>query len=90
VKDSKDTVAKVLVAIHHRVTDIMSYARKRALLDEWSGPPLLYVRPRLDGYSTFDFERTGYFLEEGYRAMREALGRLEGLPWPASRVREGA
>jgi hypothetical protein len=35
--------------------------------------PLLYVRPRLDGYGTFAFDHVAYFLEEGYRAMREAL-----------------
>jgi NTE family protein len=73
VKDSKDTVSKGLIAMHHRVFDIMGYARKRAMLDAWSGPELVYVRPALDGMSTFDFTRTAYFLEEGYRATRYAL-----------------
>lgn len=73
VKDSKDTVSKGLVAIHHRVFDIMAYNRKHLALDAWSGPELVYVRPRLDGYSTFDFERTSFFLEEGYRATRAVL-----------------
>ena len=73
VRDSEDTVAKGLVAIHHRVGEIMSFARKRARLQNWSGPRLIYVRPRLDEYSTFDFGRTEHFLEEGYRATREAL-----------------
>lgn len=73
VKDSQDVVSKGLVAIHHRVFDILSYARKRGILDAWNGPELVYVRPALDGMSTFDFERTGFFLEEGYRATAEAL-----------------
>ncbi|HSL72212.1 MAG TPA: patatin-like phospholipase family protein [Longimicrobiales bacterium] len=73
VRDSGDTVAKGLVAIHHRVTEIMGYARKRELLDNWTGPRLIYVRPRLDEYSTFDFGQTGYFLEEGYRSTKDAL-----------------
>lgn len=80
VKDSKDTVSKGLVAIHHRVMDIMVYTRKRDRLLSWTGPELLYVRPRLDGYSTFDFDRTEYFLEEGYRAAREALRGRFGEP----------
>lgn len=80
VKDSKDTVSKGLVAIHHRVLDIMIYTRKRERLMDWTGPELLYIRPRLDGYSTFDFDRTDYFLEEGYRATFEALGRRFGEP----------
>jgi hypothetical protein len=33
----------------------------------------VYVRPELDGYSTFDFGSTEYFLAEGYRATRAAL-----------------
>ncbi|MGH7482754.1 MAG: patatin-like phospholipase family protein [Longimicrobiales bacterium] len=73
-KDALDTLAKGLVAIGHRVYDIMNYRRKRLLLDTWQGPELMYVRPKLDGYSTFDFGSTGYFLEEGYRATAEALG----------------
>ncbi len=73
VRDSGDTVANGLVAIHHRVAEIMSFARKRARLQNWTGPRLIYVRPRLDEYSTFDFGRTEHFLEEGYRATREAL-----------------
>jgi NTE family protein len=79
VRDSEDTIAKGLVAIHHRVTEIMGYARKRAKLENWSGPPLIYVRPRLDAFSTFDFGRTEFFLEEGYNATRDALS-AAGFP----------
>lgn len=79
VRDSGDTVAKGLVAIHHRVTEIMGYARKQARLASWSGPRLIYVRPRLDAFSTFDFGRTEFFLEEGYTATRDALASV-GFP----------
>lgn len=73
-KDPEDTVAKGLVALHHRVFDIMAHRRRRALIERWTAPPdLVYVRPELDGYSTFDFTRTKRFLEEGYRATRRAL-----------------
>jgi NTE family protein len=74
VKDSADVVSKGLVAIHHRVFDIMAYARRKAIIDAWAGPELVHVRPSLDGMSTFDFGRTGHFLDEGYRAMQSALG----------------
>jgi NTE family protein len=80
VKDSKDTMSKGMVAIHHRCLDIMSYARKRDILDSWDGPELIYVRPRLDGMSTFDFARMSYFLDEGYRVTREVLARRFGEP----------
>lgn len=73
VRDSGDTVANGLVAIHHRVTEIMGLARKRQQMENWDGPPLIYVRPRFDQYSTFDFARTSDFLDEGYRATKQAL-----------------
>lgn len=79
-KDALDTVGRGLVAIHHRVFDIMTHARRRRVLEEWDGPPLLYVRPSLDGYSTFDFTATDYFLEEGHRATREVLAEAGMAP----------
>ncbi len=73
-KDAADTIDKGLIAIHHRVTDIMAYARREVVEDSWFGPPILKVEPDVSGYSTFDFEAVEFFLEEGYRAMKEALG----------------
>jgi NTE family protein len=72
-RDSLDTVQKGMIAIHHRVTEIMAYRRKRLLLDSWRGPRLINVRPSLHMYSTFDFGQTEFFLEEGYRATQAAL-----------------
>jgi NTE family protein len=62
-----------MLAVHQRIFSIMTYRRRRDLLASWSGPPLLYVRPQLDGYETFDFDHSEYFVEEGYRATRRAL-----------------
>lgn len=64
---------KGMLAIHQRIFGIMTWRRRRDLLAQWDGPPVLYVRPRLEGYETFDFESIEYFIEEGYRAMTEAL-----------------
>jgi len=71
--DAAEVVRQGLVAIHQRVVSIMTWQRRYDLVSTWKGAPLLYVRPRLEGYGTFDFEHVDYFLEEGYRAMREAL-----------------
>jgi NTE family protein len=71
--DAAATVAQGMVAIHHRVVQIMGGRRRRLALADVEGPALLYVRPALDGYGTFDFGSTDYFLEEGYRATRSAL-----------------
>lgn len=69
------TVAGGLASIHSRVFSIMSGRRRREILAGWRGIPLRLVRPRLDGYGSFDFDRAGYYVEEGYRATRSALHR---------------
>lgn len=72
-RDSLDTVHKGMIAIHHRVTEIMGYRRKRSIIDNWKGPKLVYVRPSLHKFSTFDFGQTEFFLQEGYEATKAAL-----------------
>ncbi|CAN5631378.1 hypothetical protein BH23GEM9_BH23GEM9_05570 [soil metagenome] len=72
-QDAADTVSKGMIAIHQRVMQVAGYGRKQALLASWSGPELIYVRPELDTYPTFDFGSTDYFLAEGYRATRAVL-----------------
>lgn len=63
-----------IVAIHDRVLGInLSEQRRRFLEEERQGPPLLYVRPRIGHLHSFDFGRTQFFLEEGYRATRRML-----------------
>ena len=74
--DGSAIVEQGLVAIHHRVTEVMGRPRRLRRLREWAGPPLLYIHPRLEQYGTFDFGHTELFLEEGYRAAREALGAM--------------
>lgn len=74
VRDADEIVAGGLVAIHHRITEVMGHPRKLRLLETWAGPPLQYIRPQLDAYPTFDFEHTEEFLAEGYRATAAALG----------------
>lgn len=71
-----------MLAVHQRIFSIMTYRRRRDLIAQWTDPPLLYVRPRLDGYETFDFDSIEYFMEEGYRATMEVLARGEAEPDP--------
>ena len=63
-----------MIAIHDRVLTLnLQQQRRRALEDEWTGPPLLAIRPRIGHLGGWTFDRTQFFLEEGYRATREAL-----------------
>ena len=71
-----DILERGMIAVHERIFSIMTWRRRQELLTSWQGPPVLYVRPRLDGFPMFDFESVEYFLEEGYRATKEALRSL--------------
>lgn len=68
-------IAQGMLAIHQRIFSIMSWRKRTDMVAGWTSPPLLFVRPRLEGYQTFDFDEAQYFLEEGYRATRAALMR---------------
>jgi NTE family protein len=71
--DGAAAVETGMIAIHQRVMQIMGGAR-RGLEPVESDADVVYIRPDLDGYPTFDFTSTEYFLAEGYRAARQALG----------------
>lgn len=73
--ETEEIMKQGMLGVHQRIFSIMTFRRRRDLLAQWEGPPLLYVRPELEGYGTFDFDEVGYFVEEGYRAMKEALER---------------
>lgn len=62
-----------MIAIHDRVLNLNLQEQRRTCMDNWDGPPLLYIRPDVGHLGGWDFDRTQYFLEEGYRAAREAL-----------------
>lgn len=62
-----------MVAIHERVLTLNLQEQRKRCLDGWSGPPVTYIRPRIGHLGGWDFGRTQFFLEEGYRAAREAL-----------------
>jgi NTE family protein len=65
-----------MIAIHDRVLGLsLEQQRRNWFPGGWQGPPLLYIRPRIGHLGSWDFDRTQFFLEEGYRAAREALAR---------------
>ncbi len=62
-----------LVAIHDRVLSLNLQHRRAEALEKFSDLPMVYVRPKIGHLHTFDFERSQFFMEEGYRATSEAL-----------------
>jgi NTE family protein len=71
--DARAVMDGGLVAVHQRVFSIMAGRNRRELVRNWTGVPLTYVQPDFEDADGFDFERRHFFIEEGYRATREAL-----------------
>ena len=77
-----------LLAAHDRAMAIAMAAQRDRALERWRAapgrPPLMLVEPDVDPYGTFAFDRTGEFIEAGYRAAHVALGRIgrTGAPAP--------
>lgn len=69
-----------IAAMHQRAAAIATAHLTIRTLRAWSGsPPLVYIRPHVEGYSGFEFGSTAYFIEEGYRAARRALANAEAI-----------
>ena len=71
--DARAVVDGGLIAVQQRVFSIMAGQRRREAVRNWTGVPLTYVRPDFEDTDGFDFENRHLFIEEGYRATREAL-----------------
>jgi NTE family protein len=66
-----------MIAIHDRVLNLNLQRQRVDCLERYEGPPMVYIRPKIGHLHGFDFDRTQFFLEEGYLAAREALRALE-------------
>lgn len=71
-----------MIAIHDRVLGLNLQQQRAGWMNDWAGPPLVYIRPNVGQHHAFDFDRTQFFLEEGYLAAREALERIEAGDLP--------
>ncbi len=71
--DARAVMGGGLVAVHQRVFSIMAGQNRRESVRNWTGVPLTYVQPDFNETDGFDFERRHFFIQEGYRATREAL-----------------
>ena len=71
--DARAVVDGGLVAVHQRVFSLMAGQNRRESVLNWSGVPLTHVQPDFEDTDGFDFEKRHFFIQEGYRATREAL-----------------
>jgi NTE family protein len=69
----EDFFDRGMIAMHDRVLGINLQGQRDRCLATWDGPPMTYIRPRIGHLGSWDFDRTQFFLEEGFLAAREAL-----------------
>ncbi|HEX7023378.1 MAG TPA: patatin-like phospholipase family protein [Gemmatimonadales bacterium] len=77
---------KGFVATYSRGLEIAMQTLAAEQLRDWSEPPVILVRPRIERISMFAFNRTPYLIAEGYRAMNEAL---DALQWTIDQLPPG-
>jgi NTE family protein len=63
-------------ATYARGLEIVMNTLTEELLREWSDPPVVLVRPRVERVSMFTFNRTPYLIAEGFRALNATLDDL--------------
>lgn len=88
-----DIATQGFAAIYMRAATAMMHALQLVPLTQWSGPPMLLIRPRIGHVGWLSFTDTDALIAEGYRAAREGLGIWEdvlaapGGIFPRRRVR---
>jgi NTE family protein len=82
--ERKGVERKGFLSTYSRGLEIVMQTLAAEQLQDWAEPPVVLVRPRVERVSMFAFNRTPFLLEEGRRAMNQALDLLphglEDLP----------
>lgn len=63
-------------ATYSRGLEIVMNTLAEYVLQDWSDPPVVLIRPRVERISMFAFNRTPYLIAEGFRASSAALDDL--------------
>jgi len=60
-----------------RAATVMMHALQGIALKQWTGPPMILIRPKVSHFGWFRFDVTADLIEEGYHAATQALRDLE-------------
>jgi NTE family protein len=71
-----DIHTRGFAAIYVRAASVMMHALQQMPLTDWSGPPMLLLRPRVSHHGWFAFEGAGEMIDAGYAAASAALDQL--------------
>jgi NTE family protein len=74
--ERKGVERKGFVTVYSRGLEIVMQTLASTYLRNWTDPPVVLVRPRVERVSMFAFHRTAFLIAEGYRALNEALDLL--------------
>jgi NTE family protein len=75
--------ANGFTSISMRAATIMMHALQEVSLTQWSGPPMILVRPKVGQVGWFRFDATQDLIDAGYSAATEALRDLDKcFDWP--------
>ena len=64
-------------ALFMRAATIMMHALQQPPLENWQGPPMILIRPRVSHVGWFSFAHTEELIAEGYRCAKDALACLD-------------
>ena len=73
VERPRDIGSQGFAAIYMRAATLMMHALQARPLADWSGPPMLLVRPDVGRHHWFSFTHGGEIVQAGYEAARTAL-----------------
>lgn len=75
VERPRDISSQGFAAIYMRAATLMMHALQQRPLADWSGPPMLLVRPDVGRHHWFSFTHAAEIVHAGYEATRTALDR---------------
>ena len=73
----RDIAAQGFTAIYMRAATTMMHALQLSPLEQWAGPPMILIRPRVSHVGWFSFTHTEELIDAGYRATMDALRNLD-------------
>ena len=73
VERPRDINSQGFAAIYMRAATLMMHALQQRPLADWSGPPMLLVRPNVGRHHWFSFTHAATMVNAGYDAARTAL-----------------
>ena len=72
-RPARQVISSGMLAITERVFGLVAERRRNTVLENWKGPRLTHIRPRVEGIPGFEHGFNDYLVDEGYRATRDAL-----------------